>query len=322
MSKLRFEYYSKKIAENRSDIKATWKVLKEAMKTEPKQSYFSVISGNKEDITDEQKISERRNFGSDHFVCLGEKLASDIPSSSSSSSDYLSKVKTNGAKFKFQVIKSTDVYKILSKLKNGKATGMHLIPNKILKSVKEIIANSLSDVFNASILTKIFPDEFKIARVTPLFKGGETEDIGNYRPISILALVARSFEKLLYKQLYDFLSKNEILSSQQWGFRSLHSTALVLIDCFANWLINMDKGETNLAVFLDIKKALDTIDHEILLNKLNYYGISDAVLQFFGFYLRNRKQCCNMNNYKPSVKPKSMVFHKVPYLDRCYLSYT
>ena len=100
------------------------------MKTEPKQSYFSVISGNKEDITDEQEISERFN---DHFVSLGEKLASGIPRCSSSSSDDLSKLKTNGTKFKFQMIKSTDVYNILSKLNNGKATGMHLIPNKILK---------------------------------------------------------------------------------------------------------------------------------------------------------------------------------------------
>ena len=83
------------------------------MKTEPKQSYFNVISRNKEDITEEQKISERLN---DHFVSLGEKLALGIPGSSSFSSDYLSKVKTNGAKFKFQMIKPTDVYNILSKL--------------------------------------------------------------------------------------------------------------------------------------------------------------------------------------------------------------
>ena len=179
------------------------------------------------------------------------------------------------------MIKPTDVYNILSKLKNGKATGMHLISNKILKSIKEIIANSLSDVFKASILTKIFPDDFKIARVTPTFKGGEVEDIGNYRPISILASVARILEKLLYKQLYDFLSTNEIRNSQQWGFRLLHSTALALNDCSSNCLINIDKGETNLTIYLDIKKAFDTIDHEILLNKLNYCGISDTELQFF-----------------------------------------
>ena len=122
MRKLRSEYYSKKIAENQSDIKATWKVLKEVMKTEPKQSYFNVISGNKEDIADEQKISERFN---DHFISLGEKLALGIPGSFSTSSDYLSKVKTNGAMFKFQMIKPTDAYNILSKLKNGKATGTH-----------------------------------------------------------------------------------------------------------------------------------------------------------------------------------------------------
>ena len=102
--------------------------------------------------------------------------------------------------------------------------------------------------------------------------------------------------------MYDFLLKNEILNSQQWGFRSLHSTALALIDCSSNWLINIDKGETNLTVFLDIKKAFDIIDYEILLNKLNYYGISNIELQFFGSYLCNQKQCCNINSYKLSVK--------------------
>ena len=74
----------------------------------------------------------------------------------------------------------------------------------------------------------------------------------------------------------------------------MHSTALALNDCSSNWLISIDKGETNLTAFLDIKKAFDTIDHEILLNKLNYYGISDTELQFFGSYLCNQKQCCNI----------------------------
>ena len=77
---------------------------------------------------------------------------------------------------------------------------------------------------------------------------------------------------------------------------------MALIDCSSNWLINIDKGETNLTVFLDIKKAFDTIDHEILLNKLNYYGISDTELQSFRSYPHNRKQCCNINSYKSSVK--------------------
>ena len=85
------------------------------------------------------------------------------------------------------MLKPTEIYTILGRLKNGKATGMHLIPNSALKAVKDIIALSLTDLFNASIKANIFPDDFKIAIITPIIKNGETDNLGNYRPISILA---------------------------------------------------------------------------------------------------------------------------------------
>ena len=88
---------------------------------------------------------------------------------------------------------------------------MHMMSNSILKIPKDIISNSLSDIFNESLSQKIFPDDFKVARVTPIHKGGERDDIGNYRPISILSTVARVFEKLIYAQLYDYLMQNNIL---------------------------------------------------------------------------------------------------------------
>ena len=192
----------------------------------------------------------------------------------------------------------------LGKLKNGKATGMHLIPNSILKAVKDIIAPSLTDLFNASIQTKLFPDNFKVARVTPIFKNGETDDLGNYRPISILGSIARVFEKQLhiYKQLHDFLVENKILNAQQWGFRSLHSTALGLIDCSSDWLLIVDRGENKLMLFLDIKKAFDTIDHSILLQKLDFYGISKVDVHFLKSYISECKQCCNINDYRSSFR--------------------
>ena len=90
---------------------------------------------------------------------------------------------------------------------------MHLIPNSILKAVKDIIAPSLTNLFNASIQTKIFPDDFKVARVTPIFKNGETDDLGNYRPICFSRLNSQSFEKPLYKQLHDFPVENKILNA-------------------------------------------------------------------------------------------------------------
>ena len=106
-----------------------------------------------------------------------------------------------------------------------------MISNSILKISKDIISNSLSDIFNDSLNQQTFLDYFKVARVTPIHKGGERDDVGNYRPISILSPVARVFEKIIYTQLYDYLMQNNILGDKQWGFRSLHSTALALIDC-------------------------------------------------------------------------------------------
>ena len=120
------------------------------------------------------------------------------------------------------MLKPTEVYTILGKLKNGKVTGMHLIPNSILKAVQDIIAPSLTDLFNASMQTKFLPDDFKVGTVTPIFRNGETDGLGNYRLISFLRSIVRVFKKLLYKQLHDFLVENKILNAQQWGFRSLH----------------------------------------------------------------------------------------------------
>ena len=261
----RSEYYSRRINENQGDIKGTWEVLKQAINKGPKMADISTVNYDSELVTDKNKIPEVFN---DHFVGAGEKLARDISPSTCSSSDYILKVNTNGSRSEFKLLKPVDVYKVFSKLKNGKAAGMHLIPNRTLKNVKDILTPSITDIFNASIKSKTFPDDFKIATVTPIFKGGDTEDLGNYQPISILASTARIFERLLYKQLHDFLATNKILNDKQWGFRSLHSTALALIDCSTNWLLNIDKGVTNLTVFLNIKTAFDTIDHSIYIRGL------------------------------------------------------
>ena len=103
------------------------------------------------------------------------------------------------------------VHKIISKLKNGKATGIHQMRNKLLKVSKELISSSLARIFNQCIQTNILPDDFKVGRVTPIFKSGDKEDLNNYRPISVLPTVARIFEKLLYEQLYKYFTDNEIL---------------------------------------------------------------------------------------------------------------
>ena len=297
--KLRSEYYRNKIEENRGDLKATWKILKEVTNKGNKSTDINEVLFEGEKVTDVKIIPEAFNH---HFASIGGKLASEIPEPKMQSCDYLSKTCKFTSKFRFKKIHPKSVFAILSKLKNGKASGMSMIPNKILKSAKHIISESLTDIFNASLESNIFPDDLKVAGVTPIFKNGERNDVQNYRPISVLCTVARVFEKLIYQQLYDCLMENSILNNCQWGFRSAHSTALALIDCSNNWLIRIDNGKINSTILLDVKKAFDTIDHDILLRKLSHYGISHTELEFFRSYLCNRLQCCSVNGHTSSFK--------------------
>ena len=130
----------------------------------------------------------------------------------------------------------------VKKLLNGKATGLDGIPNKALKDSAELIASSLSDRFNFSVGTKTYPDDFKIAKVTLIFKSGNKDDVNNYRLIPIIPSLAIVFEKLIYNQLYQYFVNNKLLSNQQIGFRSLHSTALALSKTTNQWLLRIDKG--------------------------------------------------------------------------------
>ena len=178
-----------------------------------------------------------------------------------------------------------------------------MILNKILKSAKHIISESLTDIFNASLESNTFPDDLNVAGMIPIFKNGERNDLQNYRPVSVLCTVAWVLEKLIYQQLYDYLTENSILNNCQRGFRSTHSTALASIDCTNSWLIGIDNGKINSTILLDVKKAFDTIDHDIRLRKLSHCRISNTELEFFRSYLcSNRLQCCSVNGHTSSFK--------------------
>ena len=145
--------------------------------------------------------------------------------------------------FRFKPIEVCQAVKVMKKFLNGKAVGIHSIPNRALKEGVKLIAPSLCDTFNCAIYTKTYPADLNIAKRSAIFKSGDKEDINNYRPISVIPTLARVFERLIYNQIYDYLTVNNLLNPKQYGFRSLHSTALALSESTSHWLLDVENEQ-------------------------------------------------------------------------------
>jgi hypothetical protein len=161
------------------------------------------------------------------------------------------------------------VYKNLKAINERKVAGLDKIPCKLLRIAAEIVVPSLIQILNKAYKYKhlsIFPTDWKLTRVTPIFKKGKKDDMNNYRPISVISVVAKIFEKFTFEQLYEHLNNNNLIYASQSGFRSLHSTRAALIEATDNWSINIDKGLLNEVIFIDLKK------HLILLITPFFYG--------------------------------------------------
>ena len=200
------------------------------------------------------------------------------------------------------------VYKLLTKIDEKKSVGLDNIPNKLLKIAADVVAPSLTAIFTASINTGIFPQECKESRVSPVYKSGARNDPSNYRPISVISVipvVAKKFEKIVYEQLCEYLNNYNLLTNCQSGFRSLHSTLTTLVEATNSWSVNIDNVLVNGVVFIDLKKAFDTIDHNIILKKLGNYCVDLNSLKWFESYLKNRTQKCRVNDHLSSSNPVS-----------------
>ena len=194
-------------------------------------------------------------------------------------------------------------------LKRNKAPGLNVdLDVNSITSVYELIKKPLLKIFNESINLGIFPENMKIANVTPIFKSGEKELLTNYWPISVLSRFSKILERIMYSRVYNYQNDNNLLFHKQFGFRKGHSTDHALIELINTIYDSFNQNKETLGVFIDLSKAFDTVDHNILIDKLNLYGIRNNSLKWFSSYLPNRKQFIQAG----VIKTSNLDFFGVP----------
>lgn len=283
-------YYANLASRFGNDKSKTWRLINEITNrkksTKPPITYIIDKDGQK--ITDRKHMTNHLN---EYFSNIGEEMNSAFKKTSSSTKNPLEYIPLyTKEEFTFKATNKREITKVISDLNNKKTSGYDLISNYILKSCCSTIVPYITKLFNQCFTKNIFPSPYKIALVVPIFKGGNKGDVSCYRPISLLPVLGKLLEKIAYKQTLNHLIDNNLLTEKQFGFRKGLSTEYAIVDIYEKLLNNLDKGLNSCAIFLDLKKAFDSVDHEILLGKLSRYGITGNALEFFRSYLSLRSQ--------------------------------
>ena len=313
-------YYTEQLLMVKRDVKSTWRFLNNIISKKKKSQNYtgSFIKAGKL-TNDKSEVAQGFN---DFFVNIGPDLADKIPNCENK--DYNDFIKNHIINTIFlDPVTELEVINIVSSFKTKYSCGFDNVSMFVLKKVihsiieplvynnvsmfvlKKVIHSIIEPLVyncNKSLETGVFPDQLKIAKVVPIFKSGEKNQYNNYRPVSLLSQFSKILEKAFNNRLMKFVKANKIIYNGQYGFRTNHSTELAVIEMVEKITDAIDNNLYPVGIFIDLKKAFDTINHSILIDKLKNYGIRGIASTWLTSYLSNRKQYVEYNNVKSNIQ--------------------
>ena len=305
--------YFMKAFENCTNSKQIWDLVNSELLGKPKigsrnlPSKLKSYEAPSQIIKNDLEIANEFNM---YFSNVGKRLASKFANEDLQFLNNDSSANINNADaFQLQHVDESEVLNTIQAMSLNKASGLDFISAKFAKSVSQYIVKPLNKIINLSIDHGQVPDQLKIAKVTPLLKRGPTDECGNYRPISILPVFSKVMEKLVNHQILNYLEKHNLLNKNQFGFRHGRGTSDAISNFTNQILESFDKGECVLGIFIDLSKAFDTIDHKIIIRKLEKYNFSALTIRWVQSYLTNRTQITKVND---SLSSKANLTYGVP----------
>lgn len=301
-------YFEGKIMNAKNKVKTTWSLINSEVGKQSSLNGNIKLFHQSKYITDPMTISETFNS---FFINAVNNLT--MPNNvTTNSRRVLLNLNTVKKPFQFSIVSEEEIKNIILSFENKYSAGYDEIPITVIKVALPFICSPLTHIINHSLTSGIFPEKFKIARVIPIFKKGNLEDIKCYRPVSILSVFSKILEKVVYNQFNHYLEANKLLDEQQHGFRSNKSTITAGIQFIESIIDAVDRGEKAVGVFLDLSRAFDSVVHDELLEVLSTLGVENIELAWFKSYLLGRKQFVEIDHFIGHVK----IAYKEKYISR------
>ena len=298
----KFNYYHSKFSKCSYNSKKTWNIVNDVLNRSGSRNFLDHLNHNGKLVTNNENMVNTFN---NYFSQIGVKMASNISVPDHISyKDYL--LDDKHSRFTFNLITEENIKIIIKNLNSKPSAGYDDISSIILKKSEPVLAKPISLILNQSLTTGIFPSKLKLSKVVLIYKKDDVHLVENYRPISLLPTISKVFGKVVHEQIYNYFKENSFLSKNQYGFCRHHSTEHAILEVVDRISLEIDYGNTPIAIFLDLSKAFDILDHKILLSKLQHHGIPGIALNWFSSYLGNRSQFVQIGQTKSDIIPKTV----------------